>query len=391
MEDLDNNQFQRNELHDIADDTVAQTGVENGANHVNDDDVHIVNNREWTNEHKYRIVEIDTQERMRGKNFMKRVKQRWQQEYPADRRTAQNLIDNARRFKTEGWRRTRGANENVEEGLQTRMEPGHERKSLEWTTEMKISLVTLDEEERAKGRGFMKRIKERWDMKYPEYQAASWQKLRNLILVRQPEIRNLIQVRRRQDVEMDVAGLREIEPEVVNEVEPELQDNEIESETDKAEVVYNMQAEEELSEADKELERFFQTELENLNRCTMLQLEPREKLPKVLLSDEIQTRANKILEKYLRSADTIREIIDIVYAMGKAVGYVMGVKPKEGNHNRGRKAAGRNRRERKLKADMKELRQNIAKTGNELYRRKQQRKASAKEKKDSQKPENQNE
>ena len=91
----------------------------------------------------------------------------------------------------------------------------------------------------------------------------------------------------------------------------------------------------------------------------MLQLEPREKLPKVLLSDEIQTRANKILEKYLRSADTITEIIDIVYAMGKAVGYVMEIKPREGNDNRGRKAAGGNRRERKLKADMKELRQNI--------------------------------
>ena len=90
MEDLDNNRYQPNELHDIADDTVAQTGVENRANHVNDDDVHMVNNREWTDEQKYRIVEIDTQERMRGKNFMKRVKQRWQQEYPTDRRTAQN-------------------------------------------------------------------------------------------------------------------------------------------------------------------------------------------------------------------------------------------------------------------------------------------------------------
>ena len=90
MEDLGNNRYQPNELHDIADDTVAQTGVENRANHVNDDDVHMVNNREWTDEQKYRIVEIHTQERMRGKNFMKRVKQRWQQEYPTDRRTAQN-------------------------------------------------------------------------------------------------------------------------------------------------------------------------------------------------------------------------------------------------------------------------------------------------------------
>ena len=44
---------------------------------------------------------------------------------------------------------------------------------------MKIDAVTMNKEERAKGRGFMKRVKERWDQKYPEYQQASWQKLRD--------------------------------------------------------------------------------------------------------------------------------------------------------------------------------------------------------------------
>ena len=44
---------------------------------------------------------------------------------------------------------------------------------------MKIDLVTIDKEERARGKGFMKRVKERWDQKYPEYQQASWQKLRD--------------------------------------------------------------------------------------------------------------------------------------------------------------------------------------------------------------------
>ena len=33
---------------------------------------------------------------------MKRVNPRWDMEYSASRRTAQNLIDNARRFKQEG-------------------------------------------------------------------------------------------------------------------------------------------------------------------------------------------------------------------------------------------------------------------------------------------------
>ena len=36
---------------------------------------------------------------------MKRVKVRWDTEYPASRRTAQSMIDNARRIKKEGWGR----------------------------------------------------------------------------------------------------------------------------------------------------------------------------------------------------------------------------------------------------------------------------------------------
>ena len=44
---------------------------------------------------------------------------------------------------------------------------------------MKIVLVILDQEEHANGRGFMKRVKDRWDIKYPEYQSASWQKLQD--------------------------------------------------------------------------------------------------------------------------------------------------------------------------------------------------------------------
>ena len=64
-----------------------------------------MNNHELTEEQKHKIVEIDIQEHRRGKNVMKRVKQRWDAEYPGSKRTAQNLIDNARRLKQEGWGR----------------------------------------------------------------------------------------------------------------------------------------------------------------------------------------------------------------------------------------------------------------------------------------------
>ena len=148
---------------------------------------------------------------------------------------------------------------------------------------------------------------------------------------------------------------------------------------------------EELSEKDKGFERYFQSELENLNHSTLLHMEPKEKLPKVTISDEIQERANKILRLYLPSADTIPEITDIVYAMGKAIGYATEIKPKEGNENRPKKAEGGNRREHKLKAEMKDLRQDVARAKNELHSQKQQRKSTKKRETDHERTWNENE
>ena len=57
-----------------------------------------MNNREWTDQQKHRIVEIDKEEKTTGKHFMKKVKDRWDTEFPTVVRTAQNLIDNVKRF-----------------------------------------------------------------------------------------------------------------------------------------------------------------------------------------------------------------------------------------------------------------------------------------------------
>ena len=118
-----------------------------------------------------------------------------------------------------------------------------------------------------------------------------------------------------------------------NIVEPVVNNDEKEQVAVDVEVVENVliNNDEELSEKDKELEQYFQVELENLNHSTLHHMKPREKLPKVTMSDEIQERVNKILRLYLPSADTIPEITDIVYAMRKTLGYVTGIKPKEGN------------------------------------------------------------
>jgi len=97
----DNIQFQTI-LQDDADETVVPLGANNQAT-LEKNRVRITNNREWSDEQKHRIVEIDHQERMKGKNFMKRAKARWDQEFPESKRTAQNLIDSAKRFRKEGW------------------------------------------------------------------------------------------------------------------------------------------------------------------------------------------------------------------------------------------------------------------------------------------------
>ena len=85
------------------------------------------------------------------------VKARWEAEYLGITRTAQNLIDSAKRFRKEGW----GGPVVTEDATQADQTGEVERKRLDWTTEMKISLVTIDDEKRRKGRGFTKRVKER--------------------------------------------------------------------------------------------------------------------------------------------------------------------------------------------------------------------------------------
>ena len=148
---------------------------------------------------------------------------------------------------------------------------------------------------------------------------------------------------------------------------------------DAEELAGDIQIDSQLTEKDKELERFFIAELEQLEHSSLLHVEPRQALPKVKMDSEIQERANKVLRLYLPSVDTKPEITDIIYSMEKAVGHATGVKPKERNENGARKAEGGNRRERKLRTEMKRLRQDIARAGNELHRQKQQRKATKKE------------
>ena len=85
------------------------------------------------------------------------------------------------------------------------------------------------------------------------------------------------------------------------------------------------------------------------------------------------------MDIYLKEVDTILEICDKVYAMGRAIGFKIGklVESDKGEIKK-KSANGGHRRERKLKKEIKKLPQIVAKTNNELYRRRQQRNTTKK-------------
>ena len=127
MGHIDQNQFQTQQTHDLANETVAeQVDAENIASQLHNNNAHIMNKGEWTNEEKSKRVQINKEERQKGKNFMKRIKQRREIEFPQKK----NLVDNAIRFEKESLGSGGGANIQAQ-------------KNMEWTTEMKIKLVKL--------------------------------------------------------------------------------------------------------------------------------------------------------------------------------------------------------------------------------------------------------
>ena len=77
---------------------------------------------------------------------------------------------------------------------------------FEWTNEMKINLLRIEEQERSRGRRFMKKMKEAWDP-ICEEKPMSAQCLRdNAARFRKNEaVTNLIEVRDERDLERDQA------------------------------------------------------------------------------------------------------------------------------------------------------------------------------------------
>ena len=77
MADINQNQFQTLQTHDIANNAVAeQLDAENTASQLHNNNVHNMNKGKRTNKGRLKPVQINREERQRVKNFMKRIKQR---------------------------------------------------------------------------------------------------------------------------------------------------------------------------------------------------------------------------------------------------------------------------------------------------------------------------
>ena len=82
----------------------------------------------------------------------------------------------------------------------------------------------------------------------------------------------------------------------------------------------------------------------------------------------------RILTTHLQNVQSISEITDAVHAMDKAIEKVLGIK-----QVKGKKVKRENLRIRKLRDQMKKLRQFITNMANEIHRRRVRRKATNKE------------
>ena len=102
------------------------------------------------------------------------------------------------------------------------------------------------------------------------------------------------------------------------------------------------------------------------------------KLKKAVPKSEIDL-ANKVLGRHLNNNDDICKAVDAVYAMARTIEERSGVKKARKRKTMPNTHDQKNRRIRKSEEKMKELRQIIAWTANEIHRRKIKRKATTKE------------
>lgn len=89
-------------MWDNADITVAQQAAKTSG-YTEHNNFHTMTNRQWTNEEKRRIVYINLEERQKGNNFMKRIKDQRDGEFPEKKKNSSKSGRQPSCFAKEGW------------------------------------------------------------------------------------------------------------------------------------------------------------------------------------------------------------------------------------------------------------------------------------------------
>ena len=114
---------------------------------------------EYTDDEKRWLVITKEEERGKSRGFMGRLKRRWDEQYPEKCKVSNQILrDNAVRFRTEIGNTTEATRDS------TYNSENKSAGNTVWTNEMKVILLRIEEQERNRGRGFMKRMKEEWDL-----------------------------------------------------------------------------------------------------------------------------------------------------------------------------------------------------------------------------------
>jgi len=219
---------------------------------------------------------------------------------------------------------------------------------------MKVKLVELDRQARAEGKGFMARLKARWNEQYGEYQQIDAQCLRDNAsrFGKEQSIINILLVRKRNKDTQAEEQEAPVEQSIVE--DPERPKETEESEQPSEEMG--------LQQGDEVLQKLFQDELKN-----MAKVEERMRIGEISLPEKIKNSANRILDDYLWTRSDFEQITDAVYAMGCAIKRSLN---KEGR-DQPRKE---NRRITKCRQQLRKLRQQVARMSNEIHRRRIKRK-----------------
>ena len=362
MGDIDqNNQLQQNQNQGTLNHNVAGIAPSNLQGTPLNNRTHN-NSVIWTVWEKMRLVEIDTEERGKGYGFMNRMKSRWDEEFPEKMQySKQNLRDNARRFRDDRELSILLSNDRTLTRNVGPNEPRREGSKTAWSNEMKARLIQMEQEERNQGRGFMSRLKTRWDDEFPQMHHISAQSLRDNAnrFKKETALMNLLVVRDREEPEEhdeEIAqGVQEMEESAVV---VQIEDNMYHEQVDRSLIERgrdeNIAAGDRQSEQSEMRDTFFQ-QLDTLKKSTLTEFQERERLRKLKIDEKMKEEANVISEDHLKSVDSMAEITDAIYAMVKTIEQLMGM-----NEGRVLRVRGENRRVRKLKGKMKILRQYIA-------------------------------